>query len=467
MSAEASFPERVSRLPRPALRDWRLLFGLLVLLYVGLRLAAYLPSSARAFPDSGTYLHVAGQPLISGEFLAGWRGWTVPLLYKLLPDSDSVRTAAQLTISIVCWLSLAAVTAWCVQRRALRLVAFCLVLLFSLSVWITQWDSLVLSESLAVSLTAAVLAAWLAFVRLPGPWTVAGVLVTTLLWSFARDSDAYVAVLVLPFVLAWIAFRGVARDRLVLALGLAAVFGVFLLSLDRPSAQPRWERALHSVIGVRVLEDEGELRYFRDRGMPVTPRLRALAGEPLGLSDYKPLVDGPRLAAYREWVLDRGRRTLATYLLIHPDRALAPAVSHPDTLFAIAAPADPLGEPLAYYRAQGTDPLLPAPLGSVVYPSTFAALVAWLGVVIAAACALAWLGATRSIWLVPAIALFLQIPHAALVWHGDPNEIPRHALLVGVLTRLSLLLLSIFLIDALLGLRDRGAAQSRRPATGG
>jgi hypothetical protein len=439
------------------------------LVYLGLRLAAFLPSSTRTFPDSGTYLHVASQPLLSAEFLAGWRGWTVPLLYKLLPDSDAARSAGQLAISLACWLALAAVVARCVQHPAFRIVAFSLVLLFSLSVWITQWDRVILSESVAISLAAAVLAAWLAVARTPtSGWAMAAVLATTSLWTFARDSDAYVALLAVPFVLGWAAFRRPRRPRIVLASGLVAIFVAHAVSLSSGAAQTRWEVPLLDVIGTRVLTGETELEYFRAHGMPFPERLQALTGEHLGSSELRPLIEAdPRLDAFREWLRADGRSTWAAFLLTHPDRALSSVVRNREALFAVGLSRSETGgyRPISSYRAEGTESLLPGPFAAAVYPPSVVAILAWLGAVIAAAAWLAFRGAARAVWLVPAIALLLQVPHSVLVWHGGPLEIPRHAVQAGVMTRLSLLLLSIFLIDAALGLWRRGATRTEDEPT--
>lgn len=451
----------------------RLSFVLAAVVYVGLRLAAFLPSSTRSFPDSETYLHVAAQPLLSWDFWAGWRAFTPPLLYKLLPDTDAARSAGQLAISIACWLALAAVVAGCVRRRGLRPVAFCLVLLFSLSVWITQWDRLMLSEALAVSLTAAVLAAWLALVRAPSGWTIAAVLGTSLPWAFARDTDAYLVLLAVPFVLVWAARPGRRRGRIVLAVGLVAIFAANGLSTTRPNGGAlRWEIPLFDVITTRVLTSDSELRYFREHGMPVSPPVLALATDrPNGnavLHSSERSTD-PRLRSLRRWVHAHGRRTLATFLITHPYRALAPVVRDRETLLATDPPRPhaPTVSPVAEYRAPGTDLLLPANVDAVVYPHAVEAVLAWLVLVIAAG---AWLfrrGAFTRMWLVPVVALLLQFPHAAIVWNADSGDIARHALIVGVMTRLSLLVLSIFLIDAALNLRRGGPADHRGPPTTG
>jgi len=51
--------------------------------------------------------------------------------------------------------------------------------------------------------------------------------------------------------------------------------------------------------------------------------------------------------------------------------------------------------------------------------------------------------------------VLFQLPHAALIWNADPVGITRHALTAGLVTRLGLLLLTLFLIDAALEWRER------------
>jgi hypothetical protein len=157
-------------------------------------------------------------------------------------------------------------------------------------------------------------------------------------------------------------------------------------------------------------------------------------------------------------VPDEGRQALAGYLVTHPYRGLKPVVEDADILFSTDPPYE--GTRLADYRPRGTDPLLPAALGAVVYPPSVAAILVWLAVVIAAAAWLARLGAARPLWLVPGVATLLQLPHAAIAWHGDTVELARHALTGSVVTRLGLLVLSIFLIDAIL--ERRASALGRR-----
>ena len=49
---------------------------------------------------------------------------------------------------------------------------------------------------------------------------------------------------------------------------------------------------------------------------------------------------------------------------------------------------------------------------------------------------------------VPVLSLLVLIPYASLIWYGDAFDVPRHAILVKIVLRLSPLLLGVFLIDA-------------------
>src|SRR5947209_6630639 len=60
--------------------------------------------------DTQSYEAVARLPLWNWRFYAGERGFTVPLLFKIVTSSEA-RTVAQLLISAIAWLILAAVVA--------------------------------------------------------------------------------------------------------------------------------------------------------------------------------------------------------------------------------------------------------------------------------------------------------------------------------------------------------------------
>src|SRR4051812_46841237 len=91
---------------------------LLAVGYILFRLIGFIDAEPRTYPDTDTYEHVARAPILSADFLAGWRAPTLPLLYKLV-TGDQARIWAQLAISIVCWLALAATVAATICERRL------------------------------------------------------------------------------------------------------------------------------------------------------------------------------------------------------------------------------------------------------------------------------------------------------------------------------------------------------------
>ena len=256
--------------------------------------------------DSAQYLGIATRAPWSSDFLLASKPWTVPLLYKLAGGRLHAGYA-QFAASIASWLALAAVAAAIVRERRVGIAAAVLVLLFSLSIWITQWDKLVLSESLSVSLAAAAVAAWMALVTWPRALTLAAALAITLLWVFTRDTNAYVLLFALAPLAVWLVRSS--QTRRIAAIALVGAAAVAAASLESASAGQgcfesgspvRFEPSKHAAlaargfcvrrwytlvntIGVRIVPDSQARSYFVARGMPVPPLMRRLSGQLLGI----------------------------------------------------------------------------------------------------------------------------------------------------------------------------------------
>jgi hypothetical protein len=314
------------------------------------------------------------------------------------------------------------------------------VLVFSLSASITRWDSLILTESISVSLTAAVVAAWLVLIRRPRPTAVsiASVLAVTLLWTFARDTNAVLVVLVALLVLVWMTRPGPRGGRLVLLTGLVVIAGLNVASTSTAAANlHRIDRPILGAVGERVLADPDMTAFFRRHGMPVpTPRVRADAARLKGI-DYGIPTD-PETEVFLGWVRAHARTTLGLYLLTHPRAATLPFFTERATLVDESPGYLPSGERM----------MLPPVLREVVYPGPEAAAFAAAAIVLLAAMVVGRRTRARGIWAVPLLAMLVLIPYASLIWYGDAFDVSRHALLVKVVLRLSPLLLALFLIDA-------------------
>jgi hypothetical protein len=416
-------------------------YALLLAAYVAVRSTWFADLPAMSYRDSESYFEVAAQSLLSLDFWAGARAWTVPLLYKLLPDTERALTNGQLVVSLVCWAALAAAVARCLRPAVWRVVAFAAVLAFSMSFAIIRWDRLILSESVSISLTALVVAAWLELVRAPGRRAVIGVLAANLLWVFSRDTNGFLALLTVLPVLVWVARPG-SLGRLwpaLLAAGLGAIFAANVAASGTEEAQLRRnDRPMLHVVGRRVLIHPEQERFFRAHGMPApTPRVRRYRKQLAAIGDSIP--SDPATDRFLRWVRDRGRATLARYLIAHPRAALRPVIKFRKRLLR--------GVTIGYLPP-GARPVLPDPIASVLYPDRVTSVLRWLAIASAAALAAALAGGARRTWLVPAGVILLQLPHALLVYHGDTLEVARHAIVMAIMLRLGILILALLALGA-------------------
>jgi hypothetical protein len=282
--------------------------------YVLIRLSGFYGVQQVSYQDTDGYLEVARHPVWSLDFLAGGRPWSVPLLWKVLPHTDVWRARGHFGLSLVCWPVLAWAVARCLRPGLMRYLGFGAVLVFSMSFPIIRWDDVMLSESVALSLTALVVASWLELVRVPRPAMVVAVLVTTLFWVFARDSNGIITLCLVPVAAFW-AWRPGALGRpwaLGLSGGLLAIFLASFLATTTDAAQLRRnQRPILHVIGRRVLVTPQEERFFREHGMPAPPPLvraqrRSLAGIAEGALPSDPATD-----RFIEWSRGEGGSVLA------------------------------------------------------------------------------------------------------------------------------------------------------------
>ncbi|MGH2972065.1 MAG: hypothetical protein ACRDLE_08075, partial [Gaiellaceae bacterium] len=213
--------------------------------------------------DTPTYEHVAHLALWNWRFYVGERGFTIPLFFKIVQGSES-RALAQLVFSTIAWLVLAAVVARCIEVGWFRPVVFAFVLAISLTTEVILWDALLLSESVTFALMALLVAAWIQLVRTPRGLWVVWVLVLSLLWAFARDTNAYVLAVVAVLVALTLVWPSHRTLKLVLAAGCAAIF---LLDYGSAQAGKRWLQPMVDIVDHRVLATPSMERYFVARGL--------------------------------------------------------------------------------------------------------------------------------------------------------------------------------------------------------
>ena len=187
-----------------AFRNWGPFGGYLLLQAF---VVAGLPTSP--FPDSASYTSLS----FTG---ANGRLFTVPLFYALLP-ADPLRICGQVVLSAVAWWVLASTVAGGVSDRRVSIGVRLVLLALGICGPIASWNSTILGESVAISLTALVIAAWLAYVRGPTRNRLLALLVVAVLWMFVRPDNLLIGSLVVIAWMVWIVLRRRGGVQLVLA----------------------------------------------------------------------------------------------------------------------------------------------------------------------------------------------------------------------------------------------------------
>jgi hypothetical protein len=413
------------------------LYGGLAAVYAFFRVGSFTNVPDRV-TDTPSYERVAHLALWNWRFYAGERGFTVPLFYKIFQSPES-RIVAQLVFSTIAWLVLAAVVARCIEYRRLRPVTFAVVLAFSLTTEVILWDTLLLSESVTFALCALLVAAWIAFVRSPRPLWVAAVLVLSLLWAFARDTNAYVLVVVGALVAITLVRPEHRRLKLVLALGCCAIF---LLDYGSVQAGKRWLQPMVDVVDHRVLATPSLERYFVAHG-------------------FDPKTNWP----LGSWIRDSSQGVYARYLLTHPGHTLfQPFHGRQQALYSTAGNAASLIDPnLSIYNDNASDRFrpLPARLEPILFPRGVVLVCVLLAVLLASGAAVARLAGPKSFWLVPLGIVLTTYPHFLIAWHQSGVEVDRHAFEAALLLRLAGFLLALFVLDRALVATSRVLAALR------
>jgi len=310
---------------------------------------------------------------------------------------------------------------------------------------VAQWDSVLLSESLSLSLLALVLAAAIQLARRPHPATLVALVGLGALWSSTRDTNTWSF---LPIALAlsvWL----LRRERplaLALALSTAAIVASSVWSAGSPQ---RWEPLMIDNVSERILADPSATQYFASRGMPIQPNLRrrlVASRRPVSRFDRD-----PTLLLFRKWMLQSGRETYLSYFLSHS----RPTIREP--LGRIGLLLSPVG--LDFFRPRGFRSVVPRFIDHWLFPRSGRTMLLWL--LLAATAGVAASRAARDVMGRAASASVLAIatavvviPLAVLISDGEPREVPRHELIPIVMSRLSLLALFVLIASAIWAQRE-------------
>ena len=410
------------------------LLASILILFAALRVRAIWESTPALFPDSYGYLAISEFSLSNPELYTGSRGFTVPLLYKLASSQPQTILFLQVILGVIAWGLLALSTRKRISTTWLGYLSVVLILAFALGRQVLIWDTAILSESISMSLLALALAIAFHLTNSSTKVTLAAFFLVTMLFAFARDSNAWLLGIGSLPVLASATIRRYRPHALPVGLLLLTIS---IISIATSMLGQRGSLPLLNIYGQRILPRPDRVEYFAELGMPLSVPLEGTAGE---WASTLASSQEPEIIKFTLWVRDEGLLTYARFLLTHPSVLFGEPLLNRDQLLA--------GGEYSFVLPDGfMSPPLWQRLTDITYTKDLTLFILWVGTIFILAVNIAgWKHSVKRLAL-PLLLLAISGPLAALVWHADAMEVERHATQVGIQFHLALWLILLLSMD--------------------
>jgi hypothetical protein len=442
------------------LRNIRVIWIVLILAGISilLRLQAYgdLRLSI-ANNDTASYVTSAEVKLSSWEAFTGRRLFSTNLLfqiykpaegYEILVNGSGDTTLRQIQptfagiaifqniLSMLGWTVLVIVIATRLKNGIFKILVAVIFLGFAFLPQLAEWDSILTSESLTISLFALqfglLILLVFRFFAEPEPTKLTVVLVLVwlvivFLWTFLKDGNLYTLVADGLIVLGLPFFRSARKRRLIFfaLIVLAAIFGLGWVSARQSS---RSQIQLQHVYEVNILPATKRVEFMKLQGMPE-----------------------PSSTEFKTWFRQHAQSAYIKFLVSHPGYILTSYAR--DSLAGFQTGIQPY-----FTNPQQPERETLIAIGEVVHPSNSSPLLMdtllLLGVWVVTLrkqpeSGLAWACLGSWLFLAAHFNMFVSV-------FGDAYALPRHALPATMMFRMLMWLLPIVLIDlALLPARSK------------
>lgn len=380
--------------------------------YVLLRVLIIIPIATRVHND--TFSYRSGISFIGSTS----RTWVYPVVLAALNDRQVI--ALQAAVSGVAFITLAVAIGSTIVDSRVRYAIGAVILAFGLAPRLTAWDAVILTESLAVSLTAILVAALIWFDKVP--WWAFSILFT--IWMFLRDAHLFTGILVV-IGLTVHAFR--TREWIVPAICSTVIVWGGLAQMNDKTVEA-FSVAFN--VAYRVDDDADAMNWFLDHGMPASPAFT----EQEFFFEVIPLYEDP---TFRTWAETDGPVVYMRFVASHPSIAL-------QGIERILIDGDTDDEAFVDDTSGRTF----RPVGLPIWPSEASKFTAAL----MAAALLASLLVARSDrldkrWLLPSLFIASTLPLAMLTYHAALIEFGRHGLVITFVLVISCLWIVALSVD--------------------
>lgn len=429
--------------------------------------------------DTNAFIAAGHVPFPSSEFFISDRPATIDLFYKLFePESGYQVTVlsspaediyqapavqpglervalAQALLSISAWIFLAFVVAHKLENVGLQIMAVLLILGFGFSPTVAEWDSVLLSEPISLFLFVILLAVSIELVpRLINPtldrWTTSLIVVWSLvflLWLFARDTNAYMLLVLIAALLFMLFLRWRLKNPGLLSkrnIGISIlVFSLLFLVLSNTLQKSgRWINPFFNNVLHNVLPYPDRVTFFENKGMPINDAVLGLRNSP-GNEDA--FFGIPELMA---WTTQHGSGAYVQFLLAFPGWTFEKFMDGVEISFSENR------QPFFFPNEGRTTPAL-AYIGDLLHPKSSSVIwVALLELIVFGYLAIRNNRSVDISFFILFVVLFIgEMLMLFVSIHGDALGIVRHTLGSVMPLRLSIWLLPLLILD-LYSLRD-------------
>ena len=304
----------------------------LCLFIITLLLSLSVPYSAQDWEglnDPQDYLHQSQIPLLDKEFYFPHytedfnpRPFTVPLFYKLCGSNTSVIVQMQRVLLALSTFFLVCALLLFIKRSVVKY--FLIISIYLLMSWwnITGWTTLILSESVSMSLLFCWMASFLFLLKKNNTrWWVIHLMVM-FLFSFTRDTWPYILIAFYS-VVCFSLWLWKERALKYFAILLVISTGIFFLQQATAKTGNRYKLPLMNSIVIRLIQNDEHAQWLAKNGMPCVETLqknfrgidvRTEAGQERMFRLYEDTVYN----AFARWVLAKGQPVYIRFMLTHP-----------------------------------------------------------------------------------------------------------------------------------------------------
>lgn len=261
-----------------------------------------LDGAARRYNDTPSYFHL--------DLSGGGRLPVVPLLFSTL-SAGSLIVVVQAIVAGASWGWLGYETQALFARRGSQIAAVAGTIFVGTSASVSSWNGALLSESLSITLLAAIGAASLAFVQRQTHASAAVLGAVSLLWLLCRQQNVFLGLVAVGVATPFLLSRGSRLTRR--TFGVIALLCILVVPYALRNQQVRTMN-LAQVVSARVLVDASTRQWWYEHGLPRHSCLERDVGVFPGCIAHDRRI--------RTWLEDSAAATYASWLTAHPTGAL-------------------------------------------------------------------------------------------------------------------------------------------------